>query len=175
MSNPGDDAARRFFSTVYVAFHPQEDGTFVPADQGGEIIAKEKFTDLIDKANAFYSNYSSEDIETANRENKERREQRFQDAKSLKASHSKAKPGIVYLIRENQGGFFKIGKSTDFKRRKSSLNLHLPVGYEVIHTINTQDIDRLERELHARFASKRMQGEWFDLTEEDVVSVKGIV
>jgi hypothetical protein len=40
--------------------------------------------------------------------------------------------------------------------------------------IQTSDMRELERMLHARFADKRVDGEWFILTPEDVEYIKGL-
>jgi hypothetical protein len=42
------------------------------------------------------------------------------------------------------------------------------------HVIASGDYDRAERYLYERYASKRVRGEWFDLSEEEVAEIKTI-
>ncbi len=70
------------------------------------------------------------------------------------------------------GPFYKIGKTTNFKQRLGQIKLQLPYAVEVVHTIETDDINGIERYWHKRFADKRANGEWFVLTEADVAAFK---
>lgn len=81
--------------------------------------------------------------------------------------------GYIYLV-EGQPGRFKIGLSADPKTRIANLGVKLPFEIEVIHLISTDDMRRAERELHDQFRDRRLAGEWFDLTPEQVQSVKKI-
>jgi hypothetical protein len=76
------------------------------------------------------------------------------------------KNGVIYLI--GGGGYHKIGLTTNIEARHKDIGTKLPFQTEVIHTIRTSDIYRLERHWHNRFAGKRAEGEWFILTDEDV-------
>jgi hypothetical protein len=78
--------------------------------------------------------------------------------------------GIVYLIAG--GGYHKIGLTTNIEARFKDIGTKLPFTSEVIHTIRTSDIYRLEKYWHERFASKRAEGEWFILTDEDVAEFR---
>jgi Meiotically up-regulated gene 113 len=82
---------------------------------------------------------------------------------------------VVYLVRsvdESQPGgvraFFKIGMTLDFKSRLEQIKLQLPFKVEEVHRIETDDPEGLERYWHRRFSEKRRNGEWFELSEEDV-------
>ncbi len=50
----------------------------------------------------------------------------------------------------------------------------MPYDLELLVSIETDDRDSLEKELHEKFADKRKKGEWFDLTEEDIAYIKGL-
>lgn len=76
--------------------------------------------------------------------------------------------GVVYLLKA--GPFYKIGKAIDFERRLGQIKLQLPYPVEVIHTIKTDDISGIEHYWHKRFVDKRTNGEWFVLTDSDVVN-----
>jgi hypothetical protein len=78
--------------------------------------------------------------------------------------------GGVYLLRS--GRYYKIGKATIFDKRIKRIALQLPEPIEVIHKIYSNNPDELERRWHQRFASKRRNGEWFELTDVDVAEFR---
>ncbi|WP_276917436.1 GIY-YIG nuclease family protein [Aneurinibacillus aneurinilyticus] len=81
-------------------------------------------------------------------------------------------PGFVYIIREDYTGRYKIGKTKKLDARLKLFNVDLPFEVELVHSIHTQNCDETERLLHEHFAHKRVNGEWFDLTEEDIAWIK---
>lgn len=74
--------------------------------------------------------------------------------------------GVVYLLR--CGVHFKIGKSINGERRFGQLKIQLPEKPILVHKIRTNDIDYCEKHWHRRFVSQRANGEWFNLSTEDV-------
>lgn len=80
------------------------------------------------------------------------------------------KPG-VYLLHCQ--GRYKIGMSTTGVRsRVSAIQTASPYPVELVCVIWTYSPAELERALHKRFASKRISGEWFDLSADDVDYLK---
>jgi hypothetical protein len=75
--------------------------------------------------------------------------------------------GYVYLIRSEHG--YKIGKTKNLNQRLSTFGLKLPFPIELVHALRSNDITRCEWHFHDRFKRKRINGEWFRLTEEDIV------
>lgn len=74
--------------------------------------------------------------------------------------------GYVYLLRA--GRAYKIGRSNFFDRRERELAVQLPERAERVHVIRTDDPVGIERYWHHRFASLRKNGEWFNLSADDV-------
>jgi len=81
--------------------------------------------------------------------------------------------GYIYLI-EGEKGRFKIGLTADPKTRISTLGVKLPFDIEVIHLIHTDDMRRAERELHHQYNHRRLNGEWFDLTPDEIAAIQQI-
>lgn len=78
--------------------------------------------------------------------------------------------GFVYLIKA--GRYFKIGKSNAAGRREREVALQLPERTTAVHTIRTDDPAGIEMYWHRRFESKRLNGEWFNLSAADVTAFK---
>lgn len=80
--------------------------------------------------------------------------------------------GYVYLLKTQ--GVYKIGLSVNPTRRLGEIQPAYPFPVELIHTIETEDMMALEADLHARFASQRLNGEWFELSPADLEYIKSL-
>jgi DNA-binding PadR family transcriptional regulator len=78
----------------------------------------------------------------------------------------------VYLIRRERDGLFKIGQSTRHDRRTREIVRQCPEGAEVVHIIRTEALREAEAAFHRVFKVWRVEGEWFELTEEHVEWIK---
>lgn len=86
----------------------------------------------------------------------------------------RAKAGYVYLL-QSISGHYKIGRTQDPERRVKTFAIQLPFEVEYVCLIETLNMVELEKDLHLRFAAKRLNGEWFDLDAEEVEYIKGLV
>lgn len=77
---------------------------------------------------------------------------------------------MVYLVGSRQYGWFKIGATSNLLQRYKDLAKGVPFDLELLSVWSPfkNSSFQLERELHARFNSQRIKGEWFRLTEGDI-------
>ncbi len=85
----------------------------------------------------------------------------------------RAKSGYVYLLQSPTQAY-KIGYSNDPDNRIKTFGIQLPFEVEYIVLIETSDMVGLENQLHQRFADKCVNGEWFNLSDEDVTYIQGL-
>lgn len=90
-----------------------------------------------------------------------------------KYTPKKNKKGHIYLLKSAHG-HYKIGRSINAENRASLLDIELPFAIELIHYFTVPDMAKAESELHTMFADKRLNGEWFNLTDEDVNYIKSL-
>jgi hypothetical protein len=87
----------------------------------------------------------------------------------------KSKPswyGYLYLVKN--GDLYKIGY-TNYRlhRRLAQLRTAAPL-LELIHSIRTPFFKQIEHQLHVKFGSRRIGGEWFQLFPEDIAYIKSL-
>ena len=73
--------------------------------------------------------------------------------------------GWIYLIKD--GDLYKIGMSVNVADRFATIK-RTNLGAELICSAIFDDHAKIERELHIKFAHKRVSGEWFALNNEDI-------
>lgn len=77
----------------------------------------------------------------------------------------------VYFVQEKDNKYVKIGKTKNLKT-KTFFPYKMPFEWELIHTIQSKNIDSLEKFFHNCFKRKQINGEWFNLSEEDWEYIK---
>jgi hypothetical protein len=80
--------------------------------------------------------------------------------------------GYVYLLRHGSKREYKIGRTNNAIRREGEIDIELPHGVEPVHVIKTDDPAGIENYWHRRFVAKRLKGEWFALSGDDVRAFK---
>lgn len=77
--------------------------------------------------------------------------------------------GYIYLIKSSYG--YKIGKTINLKQRSKLFGVLMPFKFEFIFQKECKDYNNLELKLHEMFAHKNLNGEWFQLSEDDVNTI----
>jgi hypothetical protein len=104
----------------------------------------------------------------------ERAEQVERKEKARVEKEARAKlpdPGYVYVLK-SQSGAYKIGRSKNPEDRVRTFGVKLPFQIEFELLIRSEYHRKLERDLHKRFADKRLEGEWFQLSPEDIEALR---
>ena len=81
--------------------------------------------------------------------------------------------GIIYIIFD--GSAFKIGVTQNINKRLKSLQTSCSKKLEIIFSKEVINYTKLELFLHDKYKDKRLSGEWFDLTTEDLNNITKII
>lgn len=73
--------------------------------------------------------------------------------------------GYVYLVKLDK--YYKVGISVTPETRLKEFTL-LPYPLEEVFIVRVGNYKQVEEDLHKIFDKRRIRGEWFDLTDEDV-------
>ncbi|RAJ82274.1 Meiotically Up-regulated Gene 113 (MUG113) protein [Chitinophaga dinghuensis] len=74
----------------------------------------------------------------------------------------------VYILSTGKN-LFKIGKTQDLHKRLAAYHTHLPMMFRVIRQYAAMNMTELEESLHIVFQHKRIKGEWFHLSKDDLI------
>ncbi len=97
----------------------------------------------------------------------------YEVARQAKVENNELLPTpLGYVYMDKAGPFYKIGRTKHLERRPKEIRLALPYPIEKIHVISTLNDVAVERYWHKRFADKRTNGEWFLLTDDDVIEFR---
>ncbi|MBD5805173.1 T5orf172 domain protein [Azoarcus sp. Aa7] len=80
------------------------------------------------------------------------------------------KAGVVYVLRSAYG--HKVGRSRNVPERMRTFGVRLPFAYTIPLCAWFEDCHVAERRYHDMFADKWINGEWFDLTDQDVEIIR---
>lgn len=83
---------------------------------------------------------------------------------------SKEEYGYVYMIRTFNSNYIKIGKTRNITNRLKTLYTNIGDIY-LLSYIYCVDYSNIEIELHRKYKDKRIRGEWFDLSKEDIENI----
>ena len=78
----------------------------------------------------------------------------------------------LYLIQHNNiPEYTKIGYTSNLDQRILQLQTASPTGIRLVYCIQCEYADKLEAHLHAKYASKQTNLEWFALSHLDLVNI----
>ena len=80
------------------------------------------------------------------------------------------KAGVVCLLKSAYG--YKIGRTRNVPARMRAFGVHLPFVYTIPLCSWFSDCHAAERRYHEMFAGQRINGEWFNLDEEDIQQIR---
>jgi len=76
----------------------------------------------------------------------------------------------IYLIKDIQSDVYKIGYSKNVNKRIKQLKTANSGTLRLIESFKTQHNRKVETALHNRYKNKHVNGEWFELSNEEIKS-----
>ena len=118
--------------------------------------------EYINEVEMFYIVFNFDDLDN----------RQFQRSESYQPKPKPKKKQYVYLMIDYNTGYHKIGRSKNPKYREKTLQSEKP-------TIELLDkwsaYPETEKELHKHFDGKRIRGEWFDLSCDDIKLIPSLI
>jgi len=78
--------------------------------------------------------------------------------------------GVVYVLKSKYG--YKVGRTNNIPARMRAFGVLLPFIYTIELCAWFDDAVVAERRYHDLFRDKRLQGEWFELEEQDIQRIR---
>lgn len=148
-----------------------EDGKKLITDQMARIPSRQSLLLLKEHLDETL-NLTDEYVSYLNQAFEEHRDERRQETSRTPKRSRKRSNGFVYLMANRRNNFTKIGYSNHPEYRETTLQSEDP-DVELIYKTpgNLED----EKRWHINFESKRIRGEWFNLSEADILLFKSQV
>lgn len=87
----------------------------------------------------------------------------------------KYQDAFVYLIKNELTNHYKIGVAVDIQSRLKNLQSGSSSKLSVVKAVKSTQAYALERELHIKFKHRRLEGEWFNLSETDLLEFDSFI
>ena len=87
-------------------------------------------------------------------------------------SNKNSKKGFVYFASSLESSSVKIGSTRNISSRMSQLSTSSPSKIRPIFSFLCENRLKAERLLHSHFAKKRLNGEWFSLSKDEIELAK---
>lgn len=78
--------------------------------------------------------------------------------------------GYIYALKSAYG--YKIGRTKNIPSRMRAFGVHLPFIYSIEFCVWFDDHIEAETSYHRLFAGKRINGEWFDVSNDDLAKIR---
>jgi hypothetical protein len=79
--------------------------------------------------------------------------------------------GFIYIIQMEGHPYFKIGRTSNVTRRVAQISPLLPTRHKLLRYYNVKDSVTGEKTLHDEFKAQGLNGEWFNLTNQDLAYI----
>ena len=159
----------QFFPPVLTMSLIEKNGKFylIFVDQGNFTYSIEILKQIIFHLQKTAKAITNEDL--INLQKQCRKEQQFDNLKKDQPSVKKeTTKGLIYILKAISQPYYKIGKTIDINARLNQIQPALPFKTKLICTILSNNINKDKLFLHEKFKDKRTNGEWFDLSNEDI-------
>jgi len=83
--------------------------------------------------------------------------------------------GYIYIVHCKDSANYKIGKSTQPTYRVKSHQTSCPYELELEYHISVLNMTDVEHVVHGLYESKRVRGEWYELSEDDIEQIKAVL
>lgn len=84
------------------------------------------------------------------------------------------KDGCIYIVNARGTSLYKIGYASNVGERMHSMRTDSPLELDVIAVIPAREPRKMESRLHRKYEKKRVRGEWFNLSNDDVVELSTV-
>lgn len=159
-----------------VTFGCLEDDEYlrIPINVGGYIPTRAELLQIVDEIEIFVKLTNDKEIERHNKEmgDYNKKINKYIESKDSRNKNSKYTKGLVYLLKSKEDNIYKIGVTTNINKRLPQIATKLPFEIKLEHKIEHNAIYKLEKFLHEKFDEKRLNGEWFRLSDNDVKYIK---
>lgn len=81
--------------------------------------------------------------------------------------------GYIYIVES--GGYHKIGKAMSVRNRVGELQVGNPNPIQIVLQKEVVNVGQIEKDLLDLFKDKKVRGEWFQLTDEDIKLIDKIL
>jgi len=97
-------------------------------------------------------------------------EERLQPIEVVGEPGPSIRGGYVYVLKSAYG--YKVGRTRNLPQRMRAFGVKLPFLYSIQLCAWFDDHIEAENSYHKAFSAKRINGEWFDLSDEDIDNIR---
>ena len=153
------------FNEFYYLNHDDEGNEYLIDNSFGGFLTHEQADRIITLLTDYRNKFTDEEIVQMREANAQYRRDR--NRMLLEEDRPRKREcGYVYVLKSEHG--YKIGKSKVLKSRMSHFGTKLPFKVTLLAKIQSEDYEKLEKEFHEYFRGQLINGEWYDLGEEDL-------
>lgn len=168
-----DKAAISFFPNIYIGSAIRKNRKYYLTfqDNMGFHYDIKMLKRIISHLQKTVKNITNDDLIDLQKERRKNAE-RIQKEQSPPLRIKNKTKGRIYILKAVGQTHYKIGKTTNLNARINQIKPALPFKTRLIHTISSNNITKAELFLHEKFKDKRTNGEWFNLSKDDVQSLQ---